>query len=135
MANPSKEKGTRAETKVVRFLEKSGAKVRRRPLSGSEDKGDIEIDESDWKIVIEVKAGKMTSNPSRSQLEDWLVQAERESFNNLGHHNGEWYLIVVRYKRKLEDADVWYVDGDGDVVHMWLDDFRDYLSLRMLGDL
>ena len=41
--NKSKQKGTRAETKVVRYLEDHGIKARRKALAGSKDEGDIEI--------------------------------------------------------------------------------------------
>lgn len=123
MANPSKAKGTRAETAIVKFLKAKGVPARRRPLSGSQDKGDIEIDMPNGTAVVEVKAGKMTVNPSRSQLESWMAQARTEMFNNIGSSNGEWYLIVVRYNRRIVDADVWYENDDGDVCHMWLDEF------------
>ena len=125
MANPSKKKGTRAETAVVNFLNAKGVPARRRPLSGSEDKGDIEIEVPSGTIVVEVKAGKMTTNPNRSQLEEWMAQARTEMFNNLGDSNGAWCLIVVRYNRRIVDADVWYECLNGDVCHMWLDEFCD----------
>lgn len=130
MANPSKQKGTRAETKVVRYLESRGIKARRKALAGSNDQGDIEMYDAPRlgePITIEVKAGKQTANPNRAQLEDWLRQSWEEAENS-----GTFLavLIVVRYRRKLEDADV-YVQAYSDnanqlrTYHTWLDKFAE----------
>ena len=105
MANKSKAKGTRAETKVVKYLEENGFTARRQALAGSDDKGDIEAyaPNSKEKLIIEVKAGKQTSAPNRTQIEDWCKQAVTESLNA----DGCPVLVVVRYNRSLEDADVY----------------------------
>lgn len=125
MANKSKAKGTRAETSVVKFLKQRGYKVKRQPLSGNKDIGDIEFHISGRdRSIIEVKSGKQTHNPSRSQLEEWMRQAEVEAINAGCKNN--WYLIVVRYRRQLKDADVYAYDDDaGMITHFWLDQFYD----------
>lgn len=104
MANLSKAKGTRAETKVVNYLNDHGLQARRKSLKGSKDEGDIEVIAEGFEpVTLEIKAGKMTSNPSRSQLNEWLKQAEVEAKNS----GTKCYLVVVRYKRKIEDAEVY----------------------------
>ncbi len=124
MSNPSKQKGTRAETKVVRYLQGLGYGAKRQPLSGNKDKGDIEIYIDTTRATVEVKAGKMTANPNKSQLKEWMRQAKVEAKNN---ETTLWILVVVRYNRKLEDADVYYglTNKSDDVsisTHTWLGD-------------
>ena len=128
MANPSKAKGTRAETAVVRFLAAHGWEAKRKALSGSKDCGDIAILAPNSKVwqTAEVKAGKQTANPSRSQIDEWLRQSRIEAKNSGEKASA---LIIVRYKRKLKDADVYlqYYDSDGYFTraHMFLDEFTD----------
>lgn len=126
MANKNKAKGTRAETKVVKFLESYGFKARRKALTGSKDEGDVELFDAPRlyrPITIEVKAGKQTANPNRTQLEEWLRQAREEAANS----GQTCVLCVVRYNRKLKDADVYfqYEDDNGYPVraHEYLDEF------------
>ena len=121
MGNKSKAIGTRAESAIVKYFKSLGISARRKALSGSKDQGDIEVYDAPLlhrPFTIEVKAGKQTANPSRSQLEEWLRQA-REEQKNSGQSTA---LIVVRYNRALVDADVWW-EHDGDVSHWWLDEF------------
>lgn len=124
--NKSKAKGTRAETKVVRFGESLGLKLRRKALAGSKDEGDVEFyggtPRLSTPIAIEVKAGKQTANPTRGQLEAWLNQAKVEAENS----GQKCVLCVVRFGRSIKDADVWnvYEDDWGEVrSHMYLDEF------------
>lgn len=126
MANKSKAKGTRAETKVVKFGESYGFGLRRKALTGSKDEGDVEFFSAPRlfkPMTIEVKAGKQTANPNRTQLTEWLRQAEEEEKNS-----GQLcVLCVVRYNRRIQDADVYnvYCDEYGDMVreHLYLDEF------------
>lgn len=101
MANKNKAKGTRAESRVVKYLESHGIKAKRKALSGSKDEGDIEIPELNY--CLEVKTGKQTANYNRSQLNEWLRQTYDEAKNafQIG------FLVIVRYNRKIEDAEVW----------------------------
>jgi len=125
MANPSKQKGTRAETRVARYLEDHGFVARRLALAGSSDPGDIEAYAPDSmdKIIIEVKAGVQTKAPSRSQIEEWCRQTVVETENSNAKVG---ILIVVRYKRDLKDADV-YVPYKHSRVHWYLDDWVESL--------
>lgn len=126
MSNPSKAKGTRAETKIVRYLEYCGWRAKRKALTGSNDEGDIEClppNGRKW-LTLEVKAGKQTAIPNRTQLNEWLRQADIEA-KNAGCDKS--YLVVVRYRRQLIDADVYlqYEDKRGRLIrrHMYLDEF------------
>jgi hypothetical protein len=81
MANPSKQKGTAAETALVRYLRLHGfGGADRQPLRGNRDAGDILLCPG---IVIEVKAHKSagTGQPAPAQLTDWMGQAEAERLN------------------------------------------------------
>ena len=128
----AKAKGTRAETNVVRYLESFGIKARRKALAGSNDQGDIEMYDAPRlfePVTIEVKAGKQTANPNRTQLEEWLRQSWKEAENS---ESPIGVLVVVRYQRKLKDADVWVQGYDADgcfsIRHLWLDEFaRQYI--------
>ena len=120
MSNPSKQKGTRAETKVVRYLEDHGFVARRQALAGSDDPGDIEAyaPDSTDKIIIEVKTGKQTAAPRRSQIEEWCRQAVVEGHNS----DGKPILIIVRHYRELKDADVYEPYAECRT-HWFLDDW------------
>lgn len=110
MANPSKAKGTRAETRVVNHLTAHGLNAERKALKGNKDEGDIQMrhpDGSVW-MSLEVKTGKMTQDYSRKQLDGWLDQARVEGINC----DQQCHLVIVRYGRKLCDAEVWWKIGD-----------------------
>lgn len=121
MANPSKAKGTRAETKVCKYLESFGWVARRQALAGAADQGDIEAYRPDSveKIIIEVKAGIQTKAPNRTQINEWCRQADTEK-ENAGARSG--VLIVVRYNRAIEDADV-YIPYGKMRTHWYLEDW------------
>lgn len=125
--NKSKKKGTRAETAVVKALVAAGLDAKRVALSGNKDNGDVLLDLDGIDFTIEVKSGKMTANPNRSQIVDWVEQAAIES-ENAGTHGG--LLIVVRYNRKLSDADVWrQADDDPNLLlHMYFDDWVESMT-------
>lgn len=125
MANPSKQKGTRAETSVVRFLIAHGIKAQRKALTGPKDCGDVDIiggAHLPHPMVFEVKTGKQTANPTRFQLECWMDQARKEAANS----GKPCHLCVVRFRRSICDADI-YIERevDGEVIreHIYLDEF------------
>lgn len=122
MSNPSKQKGTRAETRVVRYLEDHGFVAHRQALAGSNDPGDIEAyaPDSTSKIIIEVKTGKQTTAPRRSQIEEWCRQTMLEGENSDADLA---VLIVVRHYRELKDADVYVPYGSLRRMHWFLDDW------------
>lgn len=116
--NKSKAKGTAGETEVVKYLNACGLQAQRRALHGSKDQGDIEVCKDFFKIILEVKSGKQTENPNRSQLEEWRRQTVAEGINA----GMPAALVVNRYNRKLVDSDV-YITTYGMVCHMYLDEF------------
>lgn len=119
MANKSKQKGTRAETKVVKALLEAGLRAERRPLKGSKDEGDVIVED---RYILEVKAGKQTANYNRTQKEEWLRQTREEKKNS----GKQAWLVIVRYNRRLQDAEVWTGDGGG---FFWFDEFIVQLHL------
>lgn len=116
MANKSKAKGTKGETKVVRYLQEHGIEAQRRALAGSKDVGDVEYQSSEGKRILEVKTGKMTSNYNRTQKEQWLGQTREEAKNS----GMEAHLVINRYNRSINDSEVWSADG---TTFWYLDDF------------
>lgn len=119
MSNPSKQKGTKAETTVVRYLNAHGVAAKRKALTGNQDQGDIDAKTVYGDMVLEVKAGQQTANPSRSQLTEWLRQARVEGDNA----KADAALVIVRYRRQIKDAEVWFETMDGGKVMMYLDEW------------
>lgn len=113
MSNPSKAKGTRAETNVVLYLNSHGLRAERRPLAGSADQGDLRVILPDGtEVTAEVKAGKQTQNYPRSRVEEWRKQTLNEADNSGCPMS---MLVIVRYKRRLRDVEIWLPN------HQWLD--------------
>jgi hypothetical protein len=79
MANPSKAKGTAAETAVIRYARANGFPLADRlTLSGRYDRGDVLLCPG---AVLEVKAGKAATGASYGQVLAWLDETERERVN------------------------------------------------------
>lgn len=98
--NKSKNKGTAAETAVVKFLQANGFPLaERRTLSGSQDKGDINVSPD---VVIEVKDHQAMA------LSVWLDEAIVE-----GENASSWVSAVWHKRRRKGDAANWYVTMDG----------------------
>ena len=95
MSNPSKQRGTAAETAVVDYLRRRGWPfAERRALSGRLDKGDVAGVAG---VCLEVKSCKTID------LAGWLKEAETEQAN-AGAHVG----AVVAKKRGTTDPGQWY---------------------------
>lgn len=97
----------------MKYLVAHGVKAERRALHGQRDLGDILVGDD---LVVEVKAGQQTAAPSRSQMTEWLNQTIVEG-ENCGLPS---VLCIVRYRRKLEDAEIWIPEG-GELKFMYLD--------------
>lgn len=90
MANPSKSKGTQAETAIVAFLRGNGfAGAERRALAGAFDLGDIT---GCGPIVVESKAGNAAANASDGQVAKWLAETEVERVNA----DADYGLLVMK---------------------------------------
>jgi Holliday junction resolvase len=104
MSNPSKSKGTRAETRVARYMNERGVKTTRRALAGNADEGDLRVELKDGtELTLEVKAGTQTANYGRTLFTKWQEQTIVEG-NNSGCHP---VLVIVRHRRPLANAEVW----------------------------
>lgn len=90
----SKQKGTAAETAVVKYLCYRGLPVERRALSGSADKGDI----GGAGMTFEVK------NCARTELAAWVDEARVEAANA----GDDAYAVIHKRRGKGDPAD-WYV--------------------------
>lgn len=76
--NASKQKGTRFETLIARYLsERLGAEITRRALTGAQDRGDIEgVKAGGYRVVIECKDTK------RPDLPKHMRETARECAND-----------------------------------------------------
>lgn len=91
----SKQKGTAAETAVVRYLQANGfPHVERRALAGVNDRGDISGIPG---VVLEVK------NCKRIELAGWLDELEAEMTNA-----GAYIGAVVHKRRGTTDPGKWF---------------------------
>jgi len=110
MSNPSKQKGTSAETAVVKYLKENGfPKAERRALQGNLDKGDISGVED---VVFEVKDHK------KMDLAGWVKELEVEVENAFAVTGA-----VIHKKRGTLDVGEWYATMP---VYMFLDLIREY---------
>lgn len=95
MSNPSKRKGTSAETAVVTYLQKRGWRhAERRALAGNQDRGDIAGIAG---VMLEVK------NCNRHDLAGWTAEAKAEQANA-----GATVGAVVAKKRGTTDPGDFY---------------------------
>ena len=94
MSNPSKAKGTAAETAVVNFFRRWWPHVERRALAGNADKGDL-TGIPGW--TAEVKACK------RIELAAWVDELEAE-IANAGADTG----VLIIKRRGTTDVGRWY---------------------------
>lgn len=90
--NPSKAKGTAAETAVVRYLHANGFPLaERRALAGATDKGDILAAPG---FIIEVKDQPSAFGPAGPQFQallDWQEETFQERRN--AHADKAWLVI------------------------------------------
>jgi len=129
--NPSKAKGTLAETAVVRFARDRGFPgADRLPLRGTLDGGDVGLCPG---VIVEVKAGKAAQQMSLGQLGAWMDDTERERVNA-----GAELGLLVTQRRGIGPGRVgsWcaWLREDGRVVMMSLEDALVVLRGRGWGD-
>jgi hypothetical protein len=107
MTNPSKAKGTAAETAVTRYAREHGFPLAdRRPLKGISDEGDILLAPG---AILEVKAGKAAQGASYNQVLAWMADTERERVSARADFGG-----LVTQRRgfgigRVESWCFWYV--------------------------
>ena len=139
MANPSKAKGTKAESAVVAWAVMSGVPAIRPALAGAGDHGDVWLwpEGNGARVMVEVKdqPSAFTHFPGGALLQDWWAQTEREVLNvpdadlgvlvvkpkGIGYNRaGEWWAWA-----KVDDltfnrlGGLVYPSIVGDVPGMW----------------
>lgn len=92
MSNPSKQRGTRFETDVVRYLNEQGVSCERRALQGAADKGDI-AGIRGW--VLELKCHREMA------LGSWAKEAAVEAARD---NAAQWAVIHKRRMHGIQDA-------------------------------
>lgn len=102
MANPSKERGTRFETAVARYLraELGDPRIERRALHGARDMGDLHgIRAHGWEGIAECKAHRRMAP---GLVEAWREQALAER----GNADADFVLLVVKaWQRSVSQAE------------------------------
>lgn len=102
MTNPSKDKGTRAETALARHFNRHGIPTDRRPPKGNQDDGDL------WahggKVVIEVKWRK--TRQSDEEIQRMWGEVNREAAKVPNCEAAA--LIINRPGRGETRADQWW---------------------------
>lgn len=92
MVNPSKNKGTKAESDLVKWARANGfPHAERLALKGAHDGGDVRLTPLGWTaglVVIEVKAQVVAGRgvPADAQLAAWLKEAEAERVTSGADH-------------------------------------------------
>ncbi|MFI7628440.1 hypothetical protein [Microbispora rosea] len=101
--NKSKEKGTAAETAVVKVLRANGfPHAERRTLKGIHDQGDIT---GCIGLCFEVKGGDAAKNASDNQITAWIAETETERINASADIG---ILVVQRRGVGPANADRWW---------------------------
>lgn len=100
MTNPSRAKGTAAESAIVTYLRARGIDAHRHPPHGTKDVGDILIPGSG--VVIEVK------NCKSMDLAGWVDETATETANA-----GADLGVVWHKRRGKSDPADWYVTMTG----------------------
>ena len=115
MSNPSKAKGTRAESAVVLYAREHGFPLADRlTLSGRYDRGDIQLTVG---AIVEVKAGKAAQAASPAQIAAWLEETETERVNA---HADIAVLVTQRRGHGLTRVGAWECWFDAGVTLPWV---------------
>jgi hypothetical protein len=111
--NPSKNRGTAAETAVTRYLLARDITAVRSALHGKEDRGDVHAFPTavGYRLVIEVKAGEQAANPTMAQVRAWQREANVEAARV---PDADMACLVLKRKgsAKPQDWPAWVTVGD-----------------------
>lgn len=105
MTNRPKQRGTAAETAVLRYVRANGFPwAERLALSGASDCGDISLLPGRL-VVLEAKnhASAATGQPGEAQLADWMRQTRTERVNA-----GADYGVLVVKRKGTTDPGRWW---------------------------
>ena len=111
--NPSKNKGTAAESAVTRYLLSRGITATRAPQHGSADRGDVWAFPTDagYRLVIEVKAGEQAANPTMTQVRAWQREANVEA-GRVPDADAAVLVLKRKGSAKPQDWPAWVTVGD-----------------------
>ena len=102
MVNPSKQKGTRAETAVVNYLHQNGhPDAHRIALKGTADEGDIAVTNN---INLEIKSGVGAETAPTGLIREWLIDCQREAV-----YAQKPYCFLVTKRRGRSHPSAWRV--------------------------
>lgn len=105
MTNRPKQRGTAAETAVLRYVRERGYPwAHRLALTGNADQGDISLLPGNL-VILEVKAhaSAATGQPGDAQLTDWMRQTSTERVNA-----GADYGVLVVKRKGTTDPGRWF---------------------------
>lgn len=105
VSNPSKQKGTKAETAVVRWLQDNGfPDARRLAPSGATDKGDVVTEQGQYMFEVKDNVLAVTGQPPDSLLQKWLQETGREG----RHYPDDWEKRLVVKRKGTTDVGKWW---------------------------
>lgn len=147
----SKQIGTGAETAVVMTCKRRGWWASDRiTLSGSDDRGDVDLAKGLQHWMFEVKAGKAAEKASRQQIEWWCVDAEIEAENGgyaftalvtkrpgYGHKRADQWYLHIRLGTLLEvfDGKAFPSEDYSPFVTLLFGDFLDLLDAHAFDEI
>ena len=106
MSNPSKQKGTKAETAVVKWLQANGfPDARRVAPSGATDKGDVVTEQGQYMFEVKDNVLAVTGQPPDSLLQKWLLETLREG----EYYPDDWDKRLVVKRKGTTDVGKWWV--------------------------
>ena len=111
--NRSKAKGTAAESAVRDYLLSRGITAVRSSLHGKADRGDVHAFPTlvGYRLVVEVKAGEQTANPSRGQVREWQKETDLEAAR-VPDCDAAVLVLKRRGSAKPADWDCYVRNGD-----------------------
>lgn len=116
--NRSRAKGTAAESAVRDYLLARGITAVRSALHGKADRGDVHAFPTPvgYRLVIEVKAGEQTANPTMTQVRAWQSEADVEAART---PDADAAVLVLKRKGSAKPADwpAWVRIGDVESWH------------------
>lgn len=99
MSNPSKARGTAAETALLRWCGENGKDARRNPPAGRYDVGDLTVFLEDFDVCVEVKSWKDQAAAMRAGIAE--LDAEM-------HNAGTTHGVLVLKRKGTTDPGEWY---------------------------
>jgi len=116
--NRSNAKGTAAESAVRDYLLARGITAVRSALHGKADRGDVHAfpTAAGYRLVIEVKAGEQTANPTMTQVRAWQQEANVEAART---PDADAAVLVLKRRgsAKPEQWPAWVTVGDVESWH------------------